>query len=348
MNDIFAVQEQIARAVAEKLKVTLLGAKTAAPSAKRTNTEAYNAFLQGQYFLGRRNKENLEKAVGYFEQAIKLDPGYAPAWVGLGETRISQAGQGYVPAEEGFQKAREAVERALVLDADLAEAHSAIGWIKMFHDWKWAGADASFQRALALEPGSCVTIGRAGLLALFVGRLDNATALFRRAMQIDPLNSRVSQNAGIAWYYAGRQEEATVAIEKALELAPEMVYAHSLLSRVYLMQSHPREALAEAEKETDPAWRPFGLALANHALGRRKESDANLAELIAKFQAEKLYQIAEVYAFRGETDPAFEWLERSYRVRDPGLTEIKGDPLLNGLKRDPRYAALLKKMGLTL
>jgi TolB-like protein/DNA-binding winged helix-turn-helix (wHTH) protein/Flp pilus assembly protein TadD len=346
MNDILAVEEQIAHAVAEKLQVTLLGTKTAAPSAKSVNAEAHTAFLEGRYFLGRRNKQNLEKAAGYFEQAIKLDPGYAPALVGLGQTRISQADSDYLPVEEGFREAREVIERALRLDKDLAAAHSTMAFIKMNHDWDWAGAEASFRRARELEPGNAATIGNAASLARALGRLDEATTLYRRAMQIDPLNSSIANNAGIALYYAGQPKEAMAAIEKALELAPDRVIAHCLLGRIYLMESDAREALAEAEKETAPAYRLSGLALANHALGRNKESDTNLAELIAKYQATNPYEIADVYAFRGETDAAFEWLERSYRVKDPGLTEIKGDPLLKNLQPDPRYAALLKKMRL--
>jgi TolB-like protein/DNA-binding winged helix-turn-helix (wHTH) protein/cytochrome c-type biogenesis protein CcmH/NrfG len=347
LTDIFAVQEDIARAVTGALKVTLLGAKAAVPSAKSTNTEAHNAYLQGRYFLhGGRNKESLEKAVGYFEQAIKLDHDYAPAWVGLGETCTSQAGLGYIPVKEGYRKAREAVERALVLDADLGEAYSALGWIRMFYDWDWAGADASFQRALALEPGNARMIGRAGLLALFMGRLDDATALCRRAMEIDPLNFVVTQNAGIALYYAGRHEEAKAAFQKILELDPEMANTHCLLGRIYLTESHSQEALAEMEKEKHHSSHLWGLALTYYALGRKKESDANLAELIAKFQAVDPYQIAAVYAFRGETDSAFKWLERAYTARDSGLDEIKTDPLLERLRPDPRYAALLKKMRL--
>jgi len=346
MNDILAVEEQIAHAVTAKLQVTLLGAKTAAPSAKSVNAEAHTAFLQGRYFLGRRNRQNLEKAASYFEQAIKLDSGYAPALVGLGQTRVSQADSDYVPVEEGFREAREAIERALRLDKDLAAAHSAMAYIKMTHDWDWGGADTSFRRALELEPGNAATIGGAASLARALGHLDEATTLYRRAMQIDPLNSSIANNAGIAFYYAGQPKEAMVAIGKALELAPDRVIAHCLLGRIYLMESNAREALAEAEKETAPAYRLSGLALANHALGRNKESDANLAELIAKFQATNPYEIADVYAFRGEADAAFEWLERSYNVRDPGLSEIKGDPLLKSLQPDPRYAAFLKKMRL--
>jgi serine/threonine protein kinase/Tfp pilus assembly protein PilF len=347
LNDIFAVQEEIARAVAGSLKVTLLGGKTTTPSIQGKNAEAYNAYLQGRYFLDRRGKENLEKAVGYYEQAIQLDPGYAPAWAGLAETRRSQADSTYLPLDEGYRKAREAVERALALDAKLAEAHAAMGWIRTHYDWDWAAADASFQRALALEPGNATAVRRAAGLAATLGRFDEALALGRRAVELDPLNVAARYGLGLRAYYAGRLDEAVAALKKGLEINPEYPSAHSLLGQVYLAQSRPQEALAEMQQEPEALWwRLQGLALAYHALGRKKEADAALAELIAKFHAEAAYQIAEVYAFRGEADRAFEWLERAYAQRDGGLSEMKGDPLLKNLERDPRYAAFLKKMKL--
>ncbi len=346
MNDIFAVQEDIGRSVAGSLKVALLGRKTSMPSAQGTNAEAYNAYLQGEYFLKRHGKENLEKAIGYYEQTIKLDPGYAPAWVGLAAARSDQADRGYLPVEESYRKAREAAERALALDANLAAAHAAMGGIKMSYDWDWAGADASYQQALALEPGNAKFVRNAGMLAKTMGRLDEALAQDRRAVELDPLSVPAHSTLGLAAYYAGRRDEAAAALKKAMELNPEFPNSHALLGQVYLAQAHPQEALAEMEREPEPAIRLQGQALAYHALGRKKESDAALAELTAKYQADAAFQIAEVYAFRREADRAFEWLERAYAQRDSGLAEIKGDPLLRSLERDPRYAAFLKKMRL--
>ena len=345
MNDIFAVQEEIARAVTEALQVRLLGSRKTAPFAKSTNAEAYNAYLQGRYFLLRStNRENLAKAVGYFEQAIKLDPSYAPAWVEVGEARSKQAGAAYIPIEDGYRKARTAVDRALTLDPDLADAHAILGEILMLHDWDWAGAEASYQRALALQPGNAGVMRAVGALDRLLGRLDEAIDCYRRAIEIDPLFGH--KHLGLNLYYAGRLEEAKAALEKALEIDPDATHTHAFLGQVYLAQSRPQEGLAEAKKEKHPILRLCGQALAYHALGRKKESDASLAELIATMQADASYQIAEVYAFRGETDRAFKWLERAYTGHDPGLTEMKADPLLRSLRSDPRYAALLKKLRL--
>jgi serine/threonine protein kinase/Tfp pilus assembly protein PilF len=346
LNDIFAVQDEIGRAVAGSLKLTLLGAATAAsPSAQSKNAEAYNAYLQGRYFYERRAKQDLQKAASYYEQATKLDSEYAPAWAGLAETRSKQADQGYMPEDEAYRKARAAAERALALDSNLAEAHAAMGWIKMSYEWDWAGADASFKKALALEPGNAAVLWRAGTMAATLGRFEEALPLNRGAVELDPLSVSayiyLAENA----YGAGRLEEASAALKKALELNPERPVTHNLLSKVYLAQGHPQEALAEIEREPDADFRLSGLAEAFYSLGRKKESDAALAELIAKYRSQQPFLIAAVFAFRGEADRAFEWLERAYTQRDGGLTQIKIFPLKK-LEHDPRYAALLNKMHL--
>ena len=251
LNDIFAVQEEIARAVAGSLKVALLGEKTATPSSRGTNADAYNAYLQGRYFLERRSQENMDRALGYFEQAIKLDPGYAPAWVGLAMAHNRQAYFGYAPFDEGFRKARAAAEQALALDRSLAGASAEMGLVQMAHDWDWAGADASFKRALALEPGNATVVLRAADLALALGHLDEALALNRRAVDLDPLSAEAQVYGGVAALYAGRLEEAAAGFTKALELNPAYPSTRVFLGRLYLAQSHPQEALAEMDREPE-------------------------------------------------------------------------------------------------
>jgi tetratricopeptide (TPR) repeat protein len=212
----------------------------------------------------------------------------------------------------------------------------------MSHDWDWAAARESYERALAKAPGHARAVRGAGLLAGILGRWNEAIAFYRRAVEIDPLHAASHHNLGLMLHFAGRQEEAKA------ELAPATAGVHWLLGRVYLAQSRFQQSLAEVEKEQDPAFRLHGLALVYHALGRRKESDDSLAELIGKFHSDAPYHIALVYAFRGEADPAFAWFGRAYDRRDPGLTEIKGDPLLKRVEADPRYRALLQKMRLPL
>ena len=267
---------------------------------------------------------------------------------GLGWARYDQAYGGYTSVVEGFGKGREAAERALALDPNLAEAHALMGAVKRLNDWDWVGADASFRRALALQPGNAFVVQSSAGVAVTLGRFDEALALNRQAVELDPLSARAHSDLGDTAYFAGRVEEAVAAVKKVLELDQEQPGAHTRLGQFYLAQSHPQEALAEIQREKEPLWRVFGLALAYHALGRKKESDAALAELIAKYRAVAAYQIAEVYAVRGETDRAFEWLDRGYAQRDSGLAFMKSDPLLKNISHDPRYAAFLKKMHLPL
>jgi tetratricopeptide (TPR) repeat protein len=341
LDDIFAVQDDIARSVSD----ALLG-KDGSSIAPGGNTEAYNLFLQGKYFAARRNREDLEKAASYYEQALKIDPGFARAWVGLAGAHNDQADWGYVPLAEGYRQARQEVEKALQLDPDLAEAHASLGWIRLSHDWNWSGAHAAYRRALQLKPGSAKAVLGAACLAASLGRFEESIRLSRRAVELDPLSLTTYNNLGVHASKAGRLDEAEAAWRKALELNPEYPNAHALLGQLDLARSNPTAALQEIEREKEPSWRRQGLALVYHALGTKKEADAALRELLEKDKEDSAFQIAQVYAFRGEADEAFKWLERAHAQRDPGLAEMKGDLLLKSLESDPRYSAFLKKMRL--
>jgi serine/threonine protein kinase/Tfp pilus assembly protein PilF len=344
MENIFAVQDDIARSVARALKVTLEGGQT--PKAQQTNPEAYNAYLQGRYFVDRRSKEDLEKAISYYEYSLQIDPNYPRAWVGLSEAHSSQGDSGYVPVEEAYGKARKEAEKALELDPNLAEAHAQIGWIKAVYEWDWSSADAAYKRALALEPGNADAVRGAARLAATLGRFDEAINLDRQAIELDPLRFSAHNNLGVHSYYAGQWLQSEQGFRKVLELNPQRPGVYMHLGRIYLAQSKAEEALAEMQKELDRAWRLDGLALAYHAAGKKKEADATLGLVIEEQQSDSAFQIAEIYAYRGESDKAFEWLERAYKQRDGGLAEMKGDPLLRSLEHDPRYTAFLKKMKL--
>ena len=251
LNDIFAVQEEIARAVAGSLRVALLGEKSATPSSRGTSAEAYNAYLQGRYFLERRSKENSDRAVGYFEQAIKLDPRYAPAWVGLATAHNREASFGYAPFADAYRKARAAAEQALALDRSLAGASAEMGMVQMAQDFDWAGAEASFKRALELEPGNVTVVLHAAELSLALGRVDEALTLNRRAVELDPLSAEAQFYVGVAALYAGRLEEAAAGFTKALELNPAYPSTRTFFGRVYLAQSKPQQALAEMDREPE-------------------------------------------------------------------------------------------------
>jgi len=344
LNDILSAQEEIARAVTGALKITLAGSVPEPGGTK--NPEAYNSYLQAQYFSHVRSKEGLDKAAAYYDQAKRLDPGYALAWAMLGSVRANQAGKAELPLAEGYREAREDVARALVLDPNLAIGYAIMGWIQLTYDWDWATSDASLKRALELEPGYAPIIENKAQLDKTLGRFDEAVELLQRAIAIEPLSADNYYNLSITLNHGGRYTEAATAAQKAIEISPAYAAAHVALAVAYLGESRPQEALSAVQSEKDPAWQLIGFPLVYHALGQKKEADAALADLVAKLSMDAAYQIAEVYAYRGESDPAFRWLDRAYSQRDGGLTEIKGDPLMKSIEHDARYAEFLKKMRL--
>jgi tetratricopeptide (TPR) repeat protein len=248
--------------------------------------------------------------------------------------------------EEGRRLSREAVERALSLNPNLAEAHAQMGRIKQQVDYDWAGANASFQRAVALEPGNPEYISLAALLAACFGRFDEALQLARRAVDLDPLNAGSWEALAETELFMGLLDQSAADSKKALELDPDHWASPINLGRNYLLQGRPQDALPEIERVHYAPYRAWLYALTYYELGREKESDAALSELIAKYHASNAFEIAEIYAFRNQTDEAFEWLDRAYAQRDPSMMSTKMDPQLKSLHNDPRFAALLKKLNL--
>jgi len=235
------------------------------------------------------------------------------------------------------------VQRALALNPNLAAAHLQMGRIQQQLDFDWTAADASFKRAVELEPGNTEAISTAASCAELVGRFDEAIRLNRRATELDPLNAGGWDALAEAEFLAGHLDDAAVHGKKALELSPDVWPGSILLSQIYVVQGRPQEALSEIERVRVDATRTFLHAIAYFALGRKKDSDAALSELIAQYPR-YTYYVAEVYAFRNQSAEAFEWLGRAYGRRDSGLIAVKVDPLLKSLRGDPRYAALLKKL----
>jgi TolB-like protein/DNA-binding winged helix-turn-helix (wHTH) protein len=347
-KEVLTVEDDVAKAVAREIQLRLTSKQQAELAQSHpVNPEAFDAYLQGHYYFERNSDKDTEMAAKYFERATQLDPSYALALVGLSRVRNWQTNTGLISAEEGHRLARQAVERALALNPNLAAAHAQMGRIKQQVDFDWTGADASFQRAITLEPGGPEFVRLAAFSAAMLGRLDEGLLLARRSVDLDPLNADSWGNS-LAWteFFMGQLDEAAANSKKALELSPDVWSSHLLLSQIYIMQGRPQDALPEIELVRYPWGRAFLFAIAYHALGRERESDAALSGLIAKYHEGAAYQIAQVYAFRNQSDEGFEWLHRAYAQRDSGLIGTKVDPLLKSLHKDPRYAAFLKKLNL--
>src|SRR5690348_456833 len=347
-QDILTVQDDVAKAVAREIQLRLTVQQEAGSARLQpVKPEAFDAYLQGHYFFERNTDKDTEMAAKYYERATQLDPSYALAWAGLSRVRKWQAMTGLIPTEEGYRLAREEVERALALNPNLAEAHTQMGRIKQQVDFDWAGADASYQRAVELEPGNPEVVRMAAASSKELGRFEEALPLARRAVDLDPLNAGSWENLGETEYFMGQLNQALADCKKALELNPDVYPGPIQLTKIYVMQGRPQDALPEIERVHDEPQRAFLSAIAYYALDRKQESDAALSELIAKYQR-NTYRLAEVYAFRNQSGEAFEWLDRAYVQRNPGLIETKVDPLLKSLHHDPRYAAFLKKLNLPI
>jgi TolB-like protein/DNA-binding winged helix-turn-helix (wHTH) protein len=346
-KDALNVEDDVARAVAQQIQVRLTSKKQAELAQSHpVNPEAFDAYLHGYHFYQGGTDKDTDMAAKYFERSTQLDPSYALAWAWLSRARNWQANEGLIPMEEGRRLSREAVERALSLNPNLAEAHAQMGRIKQQVDHDWAGANASFQRAVALEPANPENIGFAAWSAAIFGRFDEAVQLDRRAANLDPLNADSWERLAWTEFFMGQLDQSAADSKKALELNPDAGSGTETLGLIDLLQGRPQDALRDIEPVQYAPTRACLYALTYYALGRKKESDAALSELMIKYNASNAYEIAQVYAFRNQTDKAFEWLDRAYAQRDPSLMSTKIDPLLNSLHNDPRFAALLKKLNL--
>jgi len=350
INDIFAVQEEIARAATGALQAKLLDANGPAipVSLRNTSPEAYQAYLQGQYFNGRGvEKADLTTALNYANQAIQLDKNYAPAWALRSYVLNWMAGYDLMDQREGYRRARADAQQAIVLDPNLAAGYLALGWVQMKQDWDWKGTETTLNKAAELEPGSVDVLRYRADLYRTLGHLDEAIDLQKQVVALDPLRARSYATLGDMLFEMERYEEAQATIKKMLDLNPEQERDHFRRGQLLLAEGQAQDALAEMEQEPREDWRSFGEALAYHAAGRPQESDTALKQLIKIRPSGWAYQIAEVYAYRGEVDKAFDWMDRAYQQHDRGLLVVKSDWLIKNLRQDLRYTELLKKMHLS-
>jgi TolB-like protein/cytochrome c-type biogenesis protein CcmH/NrfG len=341
LQDIFAIQDEIAADVADQLKVTLLGAR---PTVEETDPETYALVLRARHLEEQLTSTSLERAVELYRQALAIDPDYAAGWAGLGDTYRQQSDLGLRAFDEGYALAREAAERALALDRGHAHAHSVLGSISLSQNDR-AAAAGHFERALALDPGDATIVSQAAELLWSLGRLDEAIRFYEYRVVRDPVSPGGHSGLGRSHLGAGRMDEAVQSFRATLELNPASAVMHSHLGTALLYEGEPEAALATVQEEPDEVWRLIGLAEVYHALGRTAESDAAVAELIDRYEQGAAWNIAYVLAYRGEVDRAFRWLDRAVEYADPGLIEIFIRPELEILHDDPRWPAFLERIG---
>jgi TolB-like protein/Tfp pilus assembly protein PilF len=344
VKDIFKVQDEIATAVVEALKAQLLPVQQAAHAHRTANTEAYNEYLLGRQFYNQRSDEGFRRALIAYRKAIALDPGFASAYAGLAmsEALLADSNSDAV----SVQQAEAHAESAVMLAPDLADSYAARGFVRYYRGWDWSGAEADFNKALALDPSDSTVQVRYGGLLVALGRLEGAIAATKKATVLDPL-STLAWHRLSRYYIATRQFAAAHdAIRRALEIQPEYPAAQSALGTLLLLEGKAAEALVTVRQISSESSRLSGIAIAEHTLGHNEESQRALDELIEKHSRDSAFLIAQTNAWRGDKDQAFAWLERAYERHDSQFFNLKSEPRFASLLGDPRYHALLRKLNL--
>ena len=350
-KDLFALQDEVTRAVVVALRAKLLAGEHAAEQTERPpsgSLEAYNAFLQGQFFERRGTEADYRKAIGFYTQATELDPRYARAWSGLSGawSGISATFLEGTSAQEAYAKSRAAAERALSLSPELAAAHIARGQLLYLADFDWRGSEAEYRRALALAPGDGRAKYALGIRLATFGQVEQAIELTREALASEPLRDDWYSNLAVYLSGLNRLDEAERAIRRAIDLQPVAPLYHGTLSIIEIQRGNADAALAVAQQESPVVWQDIALALARQIAVDRSAADSAVRALIAKDAGTSAYQIAEVYALRGDANETFAWLERAWASRDPGIATLLYDPFIRRYKDDPRFTAFCRKVGL--
>jgi TolB-like protein len=345
VTDVLRVQDTIAAEISRALQIAVQADATSRSAV--TSAPALDAYLRGLQAADRSTQESTEAAVADYEQALTIDPTFAPAAIELARNYAFIASEGWMPPRIANEKAREAALLAERLDPKSPVPHTTLAVIHIVYDWDWPGAERELQLAFALGPRTSEFLNTAQLLAAARGEWALARQLDVEAAALDPLNPDVPMFLGWTVHMrTGQYIEAEQSIRSGLQIAPEWGTGRYMLGEALLLQGHPDQALGAFQKETMDDGQLEGSAMAQYALGHKKESDAFLAKAITHNGTSWAMGIAHVYAFRGEKDRALEWLERAYDTKDEDMYLVKDDPLLKNLAADPRYKAILKKMNL--
>ncbi|MFQ5866060.1 MAG: protein kinase [bacterium] len=354
MTHIFAIQSDVAQQIASVLKATLSPAEKERIERKPTeNLEAYNLYLKGRYFWNKRTEMDLKKAIEYFEEAIELDSNYGLGYAGLADSYSLLPTYSAYPKKEAYPKAKEAALKALEIDNTLAEAHTSLGSIKMGYDWDWEGAERQFKRAIELNPSYATAHHWYALYLMRMARFDDAIKEIKKAHELDPLSLVINRAMGNVFLRARRYDQAIDALKRTNEMDPNFSLVPFFLGRVFFQKSMYEEALAEfrKEKELSMGWWPVievYIGLTYVRMGKRGEAQEVLHNLIERLEQTHYFPevLAALYFTLGKKDQGFEWLEKAYEEGDIGPWRLKIEPIYDGVRSDPRFKALLKKVGL--
>jgi serine/threonine-protein kinase len=353
LNDVFAIQEELALAIVSKLNVQLPGEEKEALARRPTdNIEAYNSYLRGRYYLYKATRGSIHRAIEHFEEAAGRSPGYAQAYAGIAEAYHLMGFIDLLPAKEAFPKAREFADKTIALDPANAEAHSVLATVMMYFDWNWEGAEKVFRRAIELNPNNALTRSQHSLLLTAVGKIDAAYEESRKANALDPLLDSAIRGLGICLLRTGQFEEARAQFQKSIDMEPGRPHSHWLLGQALILERRVDEGVAEIQKAysllEESTMILAGLGWAYGTAGKRNEAIKVLAELRerSKSQFVRPYFFAKIHSSLGERDAAFEWLEKAYEARDVSLPFILNDESLVNLHDDPRFRSFLKRMRL--
>jgi serine/threonine protein kinase/tetratricopeptide (TPR) repeat protein len=352
VSDIFSVQAEIAQAIADSLSVTLAGGGAHAPLITRptTSPDAYERYLKARYFFNTHSKDGLLKAVQYFEQAATRDPAFARAYAGLSDAHAALAIFGYAAPDEQFPKAERAARKAMAIDNSLGDARAALAHYLFVYGWNWNDAEREFKRAILLDPNYSWTRIVYAICLQDQGRFDEATTELAVARAVDPLVPHINSVLGRVYVNARRPDDAIRALHEALELAPHLDLAYQQLGHAYLQLDMPTEAIdalrraADLNGPRDSAHLAYGYAVT----GQRTEAMRILEQLLAQPDCQYLlpFHVAMVCTGLGNTDEAFQWLERGYAEHASFMDGVKVTPAFDLLHGDPRWARLLRRMNL--
>jgi TolB-like protein/DNA-binding winged helix-turn-helix (wHTH) protein/Tfp pilus assembly protein PilF len=346
LREILLLQSEVAADIASRVHVTLAPRPPGPAQARQSvNPDAYEAYLRGLFFWQKRTKDNLEKAIEYFQEALRLDPAYAMAYAGLARTYTVHTGLGFAPTPEGAARAEKAALQALELQPNLGEAYASLGWVYLTR-WEWATAERTYQRAIELSPNEPFAHLWYGHYLLRVGRYQESLLQRQRAHELDPLDITVNESLALNLYRVGRAKEALELFQKTQVLYPDA----SGLASYYFLEKDYAQSRREFEQAVQRCRRcPPMLARLGHVAaltGDRKQSAAILNELKARSLQEFIspYHLAVVQAGLGNLDQAFKQLEQAYQARDFSLFSLREDAFLRPLRSDPRYLAMLRRM----